>query len=432
MINIIQEISKDHGALLLGECKENQIVIKDDFEGTHKYLKILRISNLSQIKTILGATSFIESGDDVQICIYFFDDGRNLLEKQLLKANQLDTVICLDGVYEIELFVRLGRRGTSKIDKIIFSEHEELLNYISNNLSFKVAESALKFETKNDIPSNYCILMETLFCDTEVREPVLNRYFSYLKSQVILMSNLNAKSFFWAIHVSSDKKEIIKELNSLILNFKLSDTIFVNIYHHPSQGYGNDQETHIDRLIKPNATYGELRDKLSKNAMDKVVNLVPKTETFFIRCVLDDDDFLNPKVFNAVVREIERYDLKRGIIVNRKINIAYHNTSSKCIKLDRVKFSRVVSGCRFLVAQGEWPAHPFAINENIGDELMAAGQKYTVVDSSDAEGIAYSFIYNRHGINLSSNHKQHFYEELFKSEKFDKSEDLMDYFINLS
>jgi len=244
-------------------------------------------------------------------------------------------------------------------------------------------------------------------------------------------------SIFLIIHISEDKNRQISELNELLSGINLTEKVFINPYSHPENGYGNENEDHIDRKLKPNATYPNLRDKLfdecikNRNALNNVL----KKSEIIIRGVLDDDDFISEcflkHIIDSATNIITQKSINTFIMVNKRILVSYFNSSSQAITVHDVIFDRVINGCKYSVSTSlkRLPLHPFAISETVNSEIISKRGIIDVFDISNyKKNECKLFSYNRHLMNLSNNSKSFFYTELLTKRDFNNHLDFLAWF----
>ena len=352
--------------------------------------------------------------------LFFYDENRKLLSKNILKNNQVSLLEMPSCFQSIDFYFRVTGTKTKAVDAIVFGEMGALSREVANELSFSGVGS-IKNTKPIFINPNHIFLLETLFCDTEKRVFVLDKYFSFLLAQLHSFERIKLSSVYWFVYFSKDKLSYINDFKDKVCALGLDKNVFIYEYEHPSEGYKNEGETHIDRIIKPNATYGPLRDALFERAklkfLDETLSL-GNPDKVFIRGGLDDDDFLNSDVFGAISNEVSAI-VKSGVnyfvVTNKNIYVSYFGCYNKKILVDKVSFKRVLTGCKFFVKLGSWPAHPFSITEKSVDNIMMLGQEIPVYDLSNCEGVSFSYTYNRHHLNLSNSEKDSYYNKVYKS-----------------
>lgn len=413
------KINYQNGSIHIFSASDKPIYVKL-YELTPTECELLLQNNLQ----ILFCSENI-----VQLCFHFIDKNGQVIHKSLYKSGEILHFTSPENTSHISMFLRVSK-GSATVSKIVVGKEQELQS-VTDDKSIFSADFDYSHVVK--LPIESVFIVETVFCDIETRDAVLDRYFSFLMAQAKLFSALRNSSVFWVVHISHDKQRYIQSLNSIIAENALQYNIFVNVYEHPAQGYFNKKDKHIDRLMKPNVTYPSLRDRL----FDQAVYLIQgkydaSTTRRYIRGVLDDDDFLNPAVFSCIERYckgIENYyQSEEYILFNRKIRVAYFEQNG-CVTVDKVLFRRSVSGCRFSVGLNKFSVHPFGISESV---TASDDSEQLRLDISEVDGVSYSFTYNRHVGNLSNHQKNHHYVNLIASESFMSHNDFVLSFLRSS
>jgi len=420
MINVIEDVDRFDVGDGVEFSEKGGLKILCDAPGSHRYIFGYRFAVPETMDGFRADAYFVEADPDVQACFYCYDKSGKLISKEILTSNQVMRHPFSSESALIEVYFRVCGVGWKSVEAVVVGSFDRLAREVSRRFKFSGEFGSLP--DNNVIDNKYVFVLETLFCDTETRFHVMERYYSFLTAQLGLFREVTGRPVFWVVHFSSDKHYYADRFSERVEELGLSGNVIVNMYEHPAGGYASDHEENVDRRIKPNATFPELRDRLFNSAAGHLCGALSSFtggDTIFVRGVLDDDDFLNVSVFSAMAREIEKVVSRGGltpfVVINKNILVSYFGCYGSKVLVDKVRFKRVVCGCRFSVARGGWPVHPFAINETVSEKVNISGIEMPVYDFSDFDGIAFSYSYNRHFLNLSSSRKNFFYDKVYGS-----------------
>ena len=411
----LKNIFKEMSMKGIKQDKEFGFVV--DLVDTHAYLyaeKSVFNSNLSEISVFLQ----VSSPSLVAIAVIFYS-GDVRIGGDVLPSNQVGSVSVPAGVDGIVFGLRCSSFGNFNLNSLYVGSKSSVEQYVKKkDLDFSLLFDPLpKLITKN--PKIPLIILETVFCDVETDIDIINKYLGFLLRSIELMTFSVYKNYFWVIHVSEDKSDSIALLNERIMLLGLADSVRINIYSHPELGYGNEGETHIDRLKRPNSTFPERREVLF-NSYKHALNEDFEKYNIVVRLSLDDDDYFLPNhllnVSKSVMDNLNTIREYKNIVFGfNRILVAYHSGDGKA-DVHEVGFSRVLTGCKFSVSCNSVPVSAFSLTEHHLDNVgkVVSGYYYTLVDLDKA-----SYVYNRHGVNFSSSSKVTYYLN-----EFEKHEDV--------
>lgn len=390
---------------------------------SHKYLysELIKVKDLQLDTAGINALGIVDNAKGISLAVIFFDKKKNKLGGKIVPFNQHSEIELDEEAEFIKLGFRLQGEGDFVVYDVILGSFEQVTESSQDAFSFpelpccQSANQLLALQTEQPF-----ILVETLFCDVETDTSKLSRYFSYFCVLFRLIELQTYSRFYWMISISADKTHHIAKLQTMLEQSPIRDKVFLNLYQHPEQGYGNDQETHVDRLLRPNVTIPELREKHTRQFAHWLDEQgIDLNKQLLVKLALDDDDFISPKHF-AVIAEgagsvKERCQTGPMYVGMDWIGVIYHGVSGG--RLDSVHFTRTMHGAKYAVNYGMDKTSPFAIPENFpgNDRYVMYSMPYP------------TFFYNRHAFNLSISSKNFYYKELVHTEVFDSAQQIIEY-----
>ncbi|MFJ2678398.1 hypothetical protein [Pseudomonas sivasensis] len=368
--------------------------------------------------------------------LVFFDSNRAKLTGGSSPANQSGKIDVPNEAVYLKIALRFMQVGVAEIYSFDVGSLSEINKVVAQCNSFNYKE--LKFLTDNyrakvslAVP---LVVVETVFCDTETDLDILSRYLSYFVGLITCVSSQNYSNFIWFVHVSSDKGHAIDLIRATVERVGLGGKVYVNIYSHPKDGYGNENEVHIDRLRRPNSIFPELRDKLFSAALEKsgFYKSEELDKCVVARLALDDDDFITAHHFDSVQslalecsKEIDE-KLSTVLIGLKRIFVSHFLPDGK-VEVADVEFSRAMTGCKFSVSIGDYPRSAFSITERFDEvDKDRADVKYFEFDGNKP-----SFSYNRHGNNFSGQNKSFYYKKEYGVSMYSSHSDMLNDFSKL-
>lgn len=391
-------------------------------ENSHNYIysDFIAIHELDTDITSVSALGVVDNAKGISLAVIFFDGQKKKLGGKIVPFNQKSIIDIEEDSAYIKIGLRVQGRGVFTVYDILLSSDSDLALKSRDIFSFPILECCEKNEGFSSFSriSQPLITIETIFCDVERDIVKLDRYFSYLRVLFRLIEVQHYQNFYWMILISSDKAVYIQQLLGMLKDSNIKNKVFINIYEHPVSGYGNEGEANIDRLLKPNVTTPELREKHSSVFIDWITQQEKVShDQVVVKLALDDDDFISPRHFAVIADSaisIDQKDRSSSTFVGiRYIGVVYHEY--KGAQLDKVHFTKTMNGAKFLVSNGLGAGSPFAIPEDFPDN-----ERYIHYNAPYP-----TFFYNRHAFNLSASGKSHFYQELVSSQSFESSEALL-------
>lgn len=394
-------------------------------EGVHTYIysDLISIDGLGCDVDDCYVFLRAQSNISLNATLVFFGGNKEKLSGGSSPANQAGKIEVPVGAAYFRIALRFMQAGSAEIFSFDIASLENINKIISESNSFHYKDLEVfsnDYRSKVSLKSPL-IVIETIFCDTEKNSDVLFRYLSYFVGLISCVGAQNYGNFIWFIHVSSDKGCAIDVIRSAIERVGLGSRVYLNIYTHPKEGYGNEGEVHIDRIRRPNATYPERRDNLFSSAI-KGAGFYESSELedcVVIRVALDDDDFITRTHFETLqslgLEHSKKIDEKllTVIISLNRIFVSHFMPNGKVDTFD-VEFSRALTGCKFSVSVGDYPRSAFSISERF-DEVDQSRPEVLYVECVQNEP---SFSYNRHGGNLSGQNKNFYFKKEYGALKF--------------
>jgi hypothetical protein len=424
VINCFTKIQSPEVSLLNNDAG---LVINSSISSdSHKYLysELINIEDLELDGRIINALGIVDNAKGISLAVIFLDKKKNKLGGKIIPFNQYSEIELDEGTEFIKLGFRLQGQGDFFVYDVIVGSYEQVTERSQEAFSFpdltccQSTNQFLALQTEQPL-----ILVETLFCDVETDDSKLARYFSYFCVLFRLIELQTYSRFYWMISISADKADYIAKLRDMLAHSPVQDKVFLNIYQHPEQGYDNDKETHIDRLLRPNVTIPELREKHTQQFADLIGQKGVKRESqLMVKLALDDDDFISPKHFSVIADgaiSIKEKCQSGPVYVGMDwIGVIYHGVKGG--RLDSVHFARTMHGAKYSVNYGMDKTSPFAIPEN-----FPVNERYVMYQMPYP-----TFFYNRHAFNFSNSCKNFYYKELMHTEVFGSAEQILEYICN--
>lgn len=404
MFNITESLIKEIEKSNFSEKKsENEFFLKLVDEKVY-YINAPKVY-VEDIKSDDWICLFVNSDHPVSFFLVFYDKEGNKISAISCQNYKKEKINIPLGTYYCVPALRL--KNNKKIKSLAIHIDSELkINKIVNE-KFTFNCDAMQETYKK----SFIIFMETMFCDQEKSEMVLDRYFSYLKAQILYSITwlCDKNDFFWVIHISKDKFKYIEKLNTICNKVT---NILINIYDH------NDYETKVTKnvdLIKKSNLFGDNYEKIFRNFLDK--KIFSFSDKIIVRFGLDDDDFILENHINKIKMAVNYFEDKLNLngeifIGFTDIVIAYHDYYGGC-SVEEVLLKRCMTGNRITVSYSKLPVSPFSISEDFYKD-RDNGNKYFIFETKCP-----TFIYNRHGFNLSKYSKNGYYQEVFNEKYFE-------------
>lgn len=386
----------------------------------------------------------------ISVAFVFYNAEKHKIADAYAPSNQSKEVNVPDAASFFRVAVRVQGGGVFELDNLLIGSRDSINEEIQKLMSFDYqvlaglviskqpdggilpdtwSRSNRSPNTPSAMQLDPLILIETVFCDIETAVPILQRYLSYLFGNIWMLKASKFRNFRWGIYCSSDKQEFIKKIKEEILKSRQEDAITLIEYIHPLNGYGNEKETHIDRIKRPNSTYAQLRDSRF-DSFKSFLNLPEYPNQIYIRLAIDDDDFILPEHFSNIARiaagGIAESPQKELIVAFASTFITKFSANGK-VDLDCAIISRAITGNKCTVKRGAFPRNPLSIPEKITEiRSLETNSVRVIIDESANATISY----NRHGQNLSSHSKDCFYTELLVKKRFKSISELSEYFLS--
>lgn len=448
-LNAAKNLKKEGGMIELFSgktSKEVEVSLSNDVlictsrleEGVHTYLysDVLSVDDLHCDADDCFVFLSAQSNISLTAVLVFFDADNKKLASGSSPANQSGKIEIPPEAAYFKAALRFMQSGVAEIYSFNIGSLSKISRVIAqcnsfNHAAFKWVSSDYRATVSLAIP---LIVIETVFCDTETNADVLNRYLSYFVGLIYCVSSQNYSNFIWFVHVSSDKGQAIDAIRRVIERVGLGSKVYINIYSHPKDGYGNEHEVHIDWVRRPNSTFPEHRDRLFSAALEKS-GFFPARELekcVVVRLALDDDDFITARHFDSIQRLALEHasvltDKRLTVIVGMKrIFVSYFLANGK-VEVADVEFSRVMTGCKFSVSIGAYPRSAFSITERF-EEVDRDRADVMYVETAENSP---SFSYNRHGGNFSAQNKRLYYTHEYGVSAFSSHAQMLETFSRL-
>lgn len=388
-------------------------------DDKHEYIYApTKLAVKSKAGTSVSLALLAGAGLSISGVIIFYDDSENRVGGKIFTNNQLDVVEVPASAVTARIGVRIHGAGSCDILDFFIGDFDGA-NRLINKRSSLTFDTFFPREAVSYKTSRPLVFIETVFCDTEQRIAVIDRYMSFFYGTIKSISRQYYDNFIWIIHISSDKGDFIQRISMAVSLMGIGSKVIINIYDHPEKGYENAGETHIDRLLRPNTTISYRREFLFRKAIceNQLQGLVDQANLLIIRLGLDDDDFLLPGHLETLVCEVEKKnkyarDCKRKLIFTSRRIYVTHFYPDGSVEIYDVTFDRYMTGCKCSVAKGGFPDSPFSISEKLED---ISKTKNIVVETGSLKA---NFSYNRHGVNLSNQSKKYFYRQIHACHTF--------------
>ena len=387
----------------------------------HHYVKRFSLDNAELLQELSKSKKIVFAAiGSVELLVSTYLNEEKV-GSSLYKPGELSDFSVPDEIDRIDFSYRVSGE-LSIISGITMGDESSLRRKVNLDSRFKGASTDLE---KIVVRKGVRVAVETVFCDSETRRDVLDKYASYLIAQIESISRSCSFGFVWFIHVSADKDLHIKLFNEKIRLLNAADFIKVNVYEHPENGYEGGS-SNIDKIVKPNVTDARRREGLFRSALTMLPVEWTNYAGIFIRGVVDDDDFLSPRVINRVQEDVIS-NLGRSVgdgnifIGYKRVAISYFCVGSPYFLCQDVEFDRVICGAKFSAGLGGWNASAFSIPENHSDMLSIGGLEvpYVIVET-DFPVVSY----NRTFGNLSSNSKAFFCRHVYRTRLLSSHDDL--------
>lgn len=361
--------------------------------------------------------------DDICGGVVYLDERNVKIGSVVKNCNQIFDCQLPSDTKSIVLCLRLIHGKSIKVNCFLVGKKIDVHSFVNKLSSFDS-----KAVTANiSMFQNRKIIIETIFCDTEVREHALRKYFSYFATQIYLMSRQTEKNFIWVIHISSDKQIYIHKISSLLSDYNLHSNVFINVFDHPVDGYNNENETHIDRRCRPNASYPERREYLFEQFLMKFRVVDLQKGNLIARVATDDDDFMLPNYISAINLLISKYynDIEENECVCLGLGRNYVTTyrTNGSVFVEDVSLTKLIPGMKFICSNKRLPRSPFGLPEDFKIE-RDKGNLYI-----DDHSLPPCYMYNRHGANFSNGQKNIYYSKRFNEYYFDGHAKIIDFML---
>ncbi|NTY91302.1 hypothetical protein [Pseudomonas putida] len=403
-------------------------------ESEHEYIysEILNFSEWFNDPETATFSLLCKQGNSVSVAFFFFDSSQSKLDSKIFPSNQMISFNPPEGTVYFRVALRVYGPAEDLLIAMLTGDSDSVLALMTEYNSFN--HTPLKAERISYSELQPLIFLETLFCDTESNSSAIEKYLSYFKGLIGLIAKQQYRNFIWFIHISSDKGRAIDEIRKIVERLDLNNNTVINIYDHPVGGYQNEHETHIDRLRRPNSSYPELREKIFDNALAAAginrSDIAP--EQILVRVAIDDDDFVSPHYFAKIAElatrqapELNKQTPQIVIGINR-VWITHLTPGGNSVVHD-VKFSRMMTGCKFSISRGIIPLTPYAIYERFEEVQNSAVRDIPHKICSLDKPI---FSYNRHGGNYSNQNKKSYYDEHMATHQFQSHKQLIEFIEN--
>ncbi|NUE20385.1 hypothetical protein HUC07_16490 [Escherichia coli] len=370
---------------------------------------------------------FFDCDGEANICggVVFLNSSKENIGSIVKNCNQIFDFEIPEEASFITLCLRAIKNHAFKINNFVIGEKSDIHSYINKCSSFDVMATTTNISKHQ----NRKIIIETIFCDTETRTHALEKYFSYFSTQIYLMSRQTEKNFIWVIHISSDKQLYIRKISSLLSDYNLHEVCFINVFEHPKEGYNNENETHIDRRCRPNASYPERRNHLFSLFLDKFKPIDLSKGNLIARVSTDDDDFMFPNYIAAINLLISKY--RKNIESNEFVCLGFGRNyvatykTNGSVFMEDVSLSRLIPGMKFVCSNKTIPRSPFGLPEDFNFEKNNSGHDIYIDDHEFPP----CYVYNRHGANYSNGQKNLYYTKKFNELSFKNHNEIVDYIL---
>lgn len=377
------------------------------------------------------------SSDSLSCVILFFDGFGEKIDGFVGPVNQVHNIMIPSGAVQYKLGLRFAASGRFCLYGFYLGSSEYIARVTGelNVFKFSMGEF-LKWRNFTGDPLQLdkpLIILETLFCDTEMNDDILRRYHSFFEGLFVSVSCQSYRNFLWFIYVSRDKSYYIDEIQKRIDEFGVADRVLVIEYDHPNSGYGTECDSHIDKSRRPNATIPSRREELFDIGVKGARLDLSNFNDVLIRLAVDDDDFLSSQYFLNIVDCVVQYrnklvSIDELIFGFKNISCAYYFGNGN-VRVDSVTFAKIVTGAKFSCSVTKVPRSPYSLSEHIDDYKQSPspvlGVEYVVVSDNTV-----GFSYNRHGQNFSNQNKRSHYIESKSVTIFPDHQSYLMYLVN--
>ncbi|MDK4744789.1 hypothetical protein QOY93_05305 [Leclercia adecarboxylata] len=427
MLNLIHLFEETHKYITYSNDSLEVSRIEDEDKSDFKYIysKPVDIDDICESEKKDYSFYFDCDGEGI-ICggVVFLNQNKEKIGSLVKNCNQIFDFELPEEARFIGICLRTIKEYKFKINYFMVGEKSKIhaeTNRLSSFQNQAITENISKHQNRK-------IIVETIFCDTETRHHALEKYFSFFSTQIYLMSRQTERNFVWVIHISSDKQFYIDKIAALLSAYNLHKQCFINVFSHPKNGYNNENETHIDRRCRPNASYPERRDYLFNLFIDKFKCIDLSEGNIIARVSTDDDDFMLPNYIAAINLLISKYrgdiELNEYVCLGFGRNYVATYKTNGSVFMEDVSLSRLIPGMKFVCSNKKIPRSPFGLPEDFNAEK--GNNRKTYIDD---HSLPPCYIYNRHGANYSNGQKNLYYIQKFNELLFDNHKDLIDYIL---
>lgn len=420
ILNYFHGLSHDHVCL---SHEKGRVTFRTTLaENAHVYLYSKRIL-LEELEGISGLRDMCavlySDTPSLSMAVLFYAQGGSKLSGEIIPTNQSQKIRIPDEAITIAFGIRFYGKTEGVLHNLICGTESVINEVISKHGSFNGLDLADQQLAVNDAgydEDSPLIILETVFCDTERDEQILNRYQTFFYGLFKAVVNQQYRNYLWCVFVSEDKSDQVDTFTKWIAASELGGKIKLIPYKHPENGYGYEDDDHIDRARRPNTSLENRRQALTE-LIENCTDLDFEKYQYVVRMGLDDDDFISSRylkdISNCVIESYQKDPQKEKHRVFGFSNIccAYYRYDGS-VDLDKVCMSRAMTGAKFSVSKFSLPMSPFAISEDFMQWARMNNQNVTyhkIVDNQPG------FFYNRHGQNFSNQSKKYFYDRQFES-----------------
>lgn len=206
------------------------------------------------------------------------------------------------------------------------------------------------------------VVVETIFADTEMRAEPLDRLLGLFKQTIESLTEQeipDGVECLSVVYCSVDKVLEIVTISKILLQANEVNSRFKFLlvpYSHPTDGYPEPSNGHVDARVLPNKYYAERSLALFQRACNRVALESDLAWDSCVRVAIDDDDVWLPWAVEEIHRQTMAILAVNGRAV-RAIGLAnqyiYYPVESG--RLDRVSLDVCLTGSKFFVARS-WSA----------------------------------------------------------------------------
>ena len=391
-------------------------------ENSHAYIysKRIMLDDLNELSGLnhMCAVLYSDTPSLSLAVIYYAKDGSKL-SGEIIPCNQSQKILIPEQAITIAFGIRFYGRAEGVIHELICGSERFINEVVSKHGSFDGLMAIDQPAVVDDVVHNLekpLIIMETVFCDTENDPLILERYQTFFSGLFVSIVNQEYRNYLWCIFVSKDKSVQIDVFTKWIAASGLESKIKLIPYMHPKEGYGHEDDDHIDRARRPNTSLENRRQALTQ-MIESQTDIDFESFQYIVRMGLDDDDFISSRyledVSNCVLDSYLKipHKEKHRVFGFPNICCAYYRYDGS-VDLDKVSMSRAMTGAKFSAAKFSLPMSPFAISEDFLQWTRMNNQNVTYHKIQDNLP---GFFYNRHGQNFSNQSKKFFYDRQFEA-----------------